>query len=176
MSSPAGLKNQVIEQKRFQCLLQRSFVIRIHVRRRVCLDLRLLRRGARHQCPINLAISSISRNQPLIGLLEMAAVKETSGRAEGAGMHALQHEMTLLVHLLHPLARRRPPSHEDDATRPFLRHQIDDPLREPLPAPVGVRVGFVSPDGEARVEHEDAAVGPSEGGAGVGGRTEKAMP
>lgn len=68
--------------------------------------------------------------------------------------------MSLAVDLGHAVARRLPPGEEHDAARPLLRDKVDDLLREGLPAAFLVRVGRVRADGEACVEHEDAALGP----------------
>jgi hypothetical protein len=50
------------------------------------------------------------------------------------------------------------------------RHHVDDALGEALPAAVGVAVGLVRPDRQARVEQEHPALGPGCEEAAVAGR------
>ena len=75
-------------------------------------------------------------------------------------MHALQHTMLLPIDLGDSFPCRRAPRQKHHAPRPRLGYDLDDFLREALPAVVGVAIRFVSADGEAGVEEEDAAVGP----------------
>jgi hypothetical protein len=52
-------------------------------------------------------------------------------------------------------------SPEDEDHPSLLRsNQFDDAIGESFPASSLMRIGFVRPDGEDRVEHEDALPGP----------------
>ena len=64
------------------------------------------------------------------------------------------------IDLLHALAGRCSPGHEDNTSCPLLSNNVDDLLRKPLPTSIRVGVGLVSSDCEASVQHEDAAVCP----------------
>ena len=61
-------------------------------------------------------------------------------------MHALQNTMPDSIHFLHPVGSRRPPSQEHHAIGPLLGNNVNDLLREFLPAVVGMAVGFVRPN------------------------------
>lgn len=88
------------------------------------------------------------------------ATHKTSMCAQRARMHRLQHTMLLSVDLRHTSSRRLPPSEKDHATTPHPRNKIDRFLGEFLPSLVGVAIGLMRADGEASVEHENAAICP----------------
>lgn len=67
-------------------------------------------------------------------------------------MHALQNTMLDPIDFLHPVGSRRPPSQEHYAIGPLLGNNVNDPLREFLPALVGVAVGFVCPNCQAGIQ------------------------
>ena len=75
-------------------------------------------------------------------------------------MRGLQHQMPAPVDFSAAFLRRLAPGEEHDSAGPFGVDDVDDLLRQALPAFVAVAVGVVSADGEAGVEEEDAAVGP----------------
>lgn len=68
--------------------------------------------------------------------------------------------MALPIHPHNPLARGCAPGQEHNALGTLRGHEINDPLRELLPAPVRVAVGLVRAHCQAGVEQQDAAVGP----------------
>lgn len=68
--------------------------------------------------------------------------------------------MSLRIDLIYPIRSRLAPSHKHDAARALLGDQRNHLLREALPAALGVGVGLVRAHRQARVEHEDAALGP----------------
>lgn len=85
-------------------------------------------------------------------------------------MHRLQHAVPVPVDVLDPQARGAAPGQEDDAARALRGHDVDDLLRERLPALLGVRVGRVRANRQAGVEQQHPAVGPGGQEAGLVGR------
>ncbi len=75
-------------------------------------------------------------------------------------MNTLQHAMLNLIHLVHPQLRRLSPRQKYNPARPHLRHRVNDLLRELLPSSARVAIWFVCTHRKARVEQQDAAVGP----------------
>ena len=67
-------------------------------------------------------------------------------------MHALQNTVPDSVHLLHPVSSRRSPSQEYHAIGPLLSDNVNDPLREFLPAVVSMAVGLVCPNCQAGIQ------------------------
>lgn len=126
------------------------------------------------QVPVNLGASAVPLDKPVVGLAEVSAVEEAPRRTQRAGVHALENEMLLGVNLDDALAGGRAPRHVDDAARALLRDEVNDLLREALPAAVRVRVGLVRADRQAGVEHEHAAVRPRGQQAAVLGRRAEA--
>jgi len=112
------------------------------------------------QIPINLTPLPIPPPQPLIRLLKMPTLKPPATRTQRTRMHTRQHTMPLPVHLAHPLSRRTSPRKKHHTPKALLINDINDLLREFLPASVCVGIRFVGADGEAGVEEQDAAVGP----------------
>lgn len=68
--------------------------------------------------------------------------------------------MLLLVYSLDPLRRGASPRQKNDAIRPHLCHRVNHLLRKRFPSASFVRIGFASPHGQHRVDHEDTAVSP----------------
>jgi hypothetical protein len=56
------------------------------------------------------------------------------------------------IHTSTSLLGRATPRQEYHTVCPLLRNQINDLLREALPALAGVAIGFMRSDGQARVE------------------------
>src|SRR4051812_40076631 len=90
----------------------------------------------------------------------MPTLKEPPHRTQRTRMHTHQNTVFLLINLRHSLPRRRSPSQEHHPLIPLLRHEINNLLREFLPAFPGMRVGFVGAHRETCVEEEYSAVGP----------------
>ena len=67
-------------------------------------------------------------------------------------MHALQNTMLDPIHFLQPVGSRRAPSQEDYAIGPLLGNNVNNPLRELLPAVIGMAVGFVCPNCQAGIQ------------------------
>lgn len=86
-------------------------------------------------------------------------------------VHTLQYAMPSFIHLLHPLSRRLAPSQEHHPLRPPLRRNIDDLLREPLPALLRMAIRFMRSDRKTRVQQQHAAVSPRGEQAAVVGRS-----
>lgn len=80
--------------------------------------------------------------------------------AERAGVNRLQHAVFLTVDARNAIAGRFAPGEEDDAAGSHARHGVDGLLGEPFPSFVGVAVGLVRANGQAGIEHQDAAVCP----------------
>jgi len=80
--------------------------------------------------------------------------------SQRTGMHALEYQMPLLVHVLDPLRSWRAPRKEHDAFGALLGHRVNHLLGQQLPAFARVRVRFSSADRQACVDHQHAAVGP----------------
>lgn len=77
-----------------------------------------------------------------------------------ARMDTLQNQMLSRINPRNSLLSGTSPSQKDNTIDTLLRNSIDDLLREALPSLVSVRVGLVCPHSQARVQHQDAAVGP----------------
>ncbi len=75
-------------------------------------------------------------------------------------MNTLQDAMLNFIHLVHPQLRRLSPRQKYNPTRPHLRHRVNDLLRELLPSFARMAIWFVCTHRKARVEQQDAAVGP----------------
>ena len=103
------------------------------------------------QIPIDLPLLSIPLLQPLIRLLEMLTLEPAPRGTERARMHTHQHTVPLLIHLGHSLSSRAAPREKHHSARSLFVNDLDDLLREFLPASVRVTVGFVGADGEAGV-------------------------
>lgn len=75
-------------------------------------------------------------------------------------MHALQHAVPRFIQFGNPLRRRASPCEEYHAVRPFLRHNINDLLRELLPPLIRMTVGLVRSHRQTRIEKQYATVCP----------------
>jgi hypothetical protein len=114
------------------------------------LNASLLRRNV--QIPVDLTLISIALLQPLVRLLEMSVVKESSVRTERTGMRTLQDQVLNAIDTLHSGFRRLAPSQEYNASRPLRSHSVDDFLCELLPSLASVGVCLVCAHGQAGVE------------------------
>ena len=75
-------------------------------------------------------------------------------------MHRLQNAMLLLVDLRNPQSSRPTPSQEDNAISPDPSNEINDLLRETLPAMFGMAICLVCPNSKTCVEHENTTLRP----------------
>lgn len=114
----------------------------------------------RAQTPIDLAIVAIPRCEPLVGLLEVAAVEEASGCAQGARVDGFENQVLLRVDLHHALAGRDAPGHEHSAASSAGGDEVNDLLCETFPPPVRMAVGLVGADCQAGVQEQNATVRP----------------
>lgn len=120
------------------------------------------------EIPIDLAIIAIPPFQPLIRLLEMAAIKlnlvsnvvirlcidthKSLVSAQRTRMHTMQQAMLELVHLLYPIGSWFSPCQEYHSMRPLLSHNVDDFLGKLLPTLLCVTIRFMRSHGQARVQ------------------------
>lgn len=132
--------------------------------------------GSDIQIPINLPFSAIPLFQPLVCFLEVPAIElhlvstqspwpdsstyESLVRTQWTGMHALQHQMLLLVNALDSLLSRTAPCKKHNSACSSLSHHFNHLLCELLPSFLLVAVGFVRSHSQASVQEQHSIVGP----------------
>lgn len=85
---------------------------------------------------------------------------ESPVRAQWAWVHAFEHKVLLRVDAPGTLLGRHTPRQENNTIGADAVHCFNDLLCETLPSLLTMTVGLVSPHRQARVEQENAAVGP----------------
>ena len=89
-----------------------------------------------------------------IDLLKVPATKKPSISGEWRGMWGAQDQVFAFIDHRDLSTRSASPQHKHQAL-PFAVEDLDDPIGQPLPAPISVTIRLVCSDGEHRIEQQN---------------------